>query len=103
MAALDTALHSIGALEELAGKSSPIHRIDPRAKLLTTLAFIITVTSFNNMDLVRLLPLAVYPVILISLGDIPGSALWKRTLVVSPFAVFIGIFNSRFAIPNAFL
>jgi len=96
MASIDTALVSIGALNELASQDTHIHRLDPRAKLITTVLFIVTVVSFDKYAVSALLPLVLYPVVLTALGDIPTGAIIRKVLIVSPFAVLIGIFNPFF-------
>jgi len=73
-----------------------VHRIDPRAKLITTLAFIVFVTSFNKYALFPLLPFAVYPLILASAGQIPLGYIARRILWLLPFVVTLGAFNPFF-------
>ncbi len=89
--------HSLGTsvahLDEYASEETPIGRIDPRAKLITTIAFLVAVASFGRYQVLSLVPLALYPIALIALGDVPpGSLLW-RLVLVSPFALLIGAFN----------
>lgn len=93
MSNIESALLDLGGLDTLALQKTPIHRLDPRAKVLTTLAFLVTVVSFNKYDLSGLLPLLVYPVVLITLGDLPPGYLLGKLLIASPFALIIGIFN----------
>ncbi len=93
MGLIDAHFAELGALEELARGDSPIHRLDPRAKLITTLAFIVTVVSFNVYEIAALLPLLLYPVVLVSLGNLPAAYLLRKMAIVSPFAILVGIFN----------
>ena len=93
MAAIDTALVSIGGLNELASQNTCIHRLDPRTKLIATVMFIITVVSFDKYAVSALLPLVLYPVTMSALGNIPGRSITRKLLIASPFAVMIGIFN----------
>jgi cobalt/nickel transport system permease protein len=90
---IETVLGHLGGLNELAGGDTPLHRLDPRAKLITTLLFIVIVTSFHKHEVGGLLPLVLYPVVLIVVGDLPPGLLIKRMLLAAPFALFIGIFN----------
>jgi len=89
----DKEFFNLGYLDTLSYKDTVIHRLDPRAKLIATLAFIITVVSFSKYEVTGLLPFLLFPVLLFSLGDIPVTFILKKVLVVSPFALFIGIFN----------
>jgi cobalt/nickel transport system permease protein len=93
MGAIESSLFNIGYLETISQQSSPIHRLDPRVKLLTTLVFIVAVVSFPKYAVVSLLPFLIYPVALIALGNVPVGYLGKKILIALPFAFFIGIFN----------
>ncbi|HPS03418.1 MAG TPA: cobalt ECF transporter T component CbiQ, partial [Candidatus Sumerlaeota bacterium] len=92
MPSLESALLDLNALESLALKTTPIHRLDPRAKVLTALACMVTVVSFDKYDLSGLLPLIAYPVVLMAVGGLPLGPLLGKVLVASPFALLIGIF-----------
>jgi len=89
----DREYFNLGYLDTLSYRDTVIHRLDPRAKLLATLAFIITVVSFPKYEITGLLPFFLFPVLLIALGDIPARFIFKKVLLVSSFAIFIGIFN----------
>jgi len=90
---LDTAYYDLGRLDLLAEKKSPIHRLDPRAKVLTTLVFIVYVVSFDKYEIAGLLPFFFYPAFLVGLADVPFGYLLRKLILVSPFVLFIGIFN----------
>lgn len=96
MAKLDSQLFQIDALDELASGNSVFHNLDPRAKLVTTLVFIGTVVSFGKYEISALIPFAIYPLVLISVGGLPFFYLAERVLLVAPFAFFIGILNPFF-------
>jgi cobalt/nickel transport system permease protein len=64
--------------------------------VITTFAFIVTVVSFPKYEIARLIPFFLFPALIFSLGDIPFWFILKKVLVVSVFAVFIGIFNPLF-------
>jgi len=89
-------IHSARLLDQLGYGETPIHRLDPRAKTLATLGFILIVVSFPKYDVAPLIPLALYPLAFMILGQIPPGVILKRTLAVSPFAVLVGIFNPLF-------
>ncbi|MCL7487384.1 MAG: cobalt ECF transporter T component CbiQ [Desulfobulbaceae bacterium] len=92
-AKIDRAFYDIGHLDSLAEADTPLHRLDPRAKLLTTAVFIVSVVSFGKYEIARLLPFFLYPAVLIGLGDLPLGFLLRKLLIVSPFILFVGIFN----------
>ncbi len=89
----DKAYFNLGFLDTLSYKDTVIHRLDPRTKVIATFAFIVTVVSFPKYEVVGLIPFFLFPAVIFSLGDIPFWFILKKALVVSAFAVFIGIFN----------
>ena len=93
MGNIESSLLNIGYLETLSYQQTPLHRLDPRVKLLTTLVFIVTVVSFGKYEITGLLPFMIYPVVLIAVGNLPPGYLAKKILLAAPFAFFIGIFN----------
>ena len=89
----DIQYYHIGFLDQLSYKNTFVHRLDPRIKLGVTLLFLLTVISFSRYEIFALLPFFLFPVLLMTLGEIPFMFIFKKVLLVSPFAVFIGIFN----------
>jgi cobalt/nickel transport system permease protein len=84
---------NLGVLDALSYKDTPVHRLDPRTKVISTLAFIITVVSFPKYEVIRLIPFFIFPAVIFSLGDIPARFILKKVLFASIFAVLIGLFN----------
>lgn len=72
---------------------SPVHRIDPRAKLATFLVFAVCVVSFGKYEVSALLPYFFFPAVIIPLARIPAGYLAGKIVFLLPFAVLIGIFN----------
>lgn len=93
MATVESGLYELGLLDQLARNDTPVHRIDPRAKVVATLVFLVCVVSFGKYDLLGLLPFAVFPIAIASEGDLPFGMLGKRLLAAAPFAVVVGAFN----------
>jgi len=89
----DTHYYNIGFLDQLSYKNTFVHRLDPRSKLIATILFLFTVISFSKYEIFALAPFFLYPALLMTLGEIPFMFIFKKVLLVSPFAVFIGIFN----------
>lgn len=86
----------LGYLDYLSYKDSLIHRLDPRAKLITTLAFTIAVISFPKYEVSALMPYFLFPVLLTTIADIPLKIIVKKLMVVAPFGLMVGIFNPIF-------
>lgn len=83
-------------LDILATQNTFIHRLNPCVKLIITLIFIITVTSFSKYEISGLFPLFLFPIVIISLAKLPQALILKRLLISAPFILFIGIFNPLF-------
>jgi cobalt/nickel transport system permease protein len=80
-------------MDTLACGGSPVHSLDSRAKLFTTLFFILTVVSFDRYAFSALLPFVIYPVFLITAGGLPVFWLLKKIIYVAPFAFMVAVFN----------
>lgn len=96
MLAIDGSFLDFKQLDLLALRQTAIHRLDPRAKVLTTLCFIVCVVSFDKYEVSAMLPFLIYPVALIALGDLPPGYLLRKVTIVIPFALMIGLFNPIF-------
>ncbi len=93
MEKVEKALYNVGYLDKLSTMDTPVHRLDPRIKLVTTLVFIFTVVSFDKYAVSAQLPFLVYPVFLATAGNLPLGYILRKLLIVSPFALLVGIFN----------
>jgi len=89
----DEKYYNIGFIDQLSYKDTFVHRLDPRVKLIATLLFLFTVISFSKYEIAVLLPFFLYPMLLMTLGEIPFMFIFRKVIMVSPFAIFIGIFN----------
>jgi len=83
-------------MDLLSYQDTPVHKLDPRIKLIVTLWFLFTVISFHKYEISMLLPFMIYPVYLLTSANLPVVYLLKKVLYVSPFALMIGIFNPLF-------
>ena len=80
-------------LDALARQDTVIHRLDPRGKVVTTLVFVLAVVSFGKYEVSAQFPFLLYPVVLASMGHLPRRYLLRQLVIVSPFAVLVGVFN----------
>lgn len=83
-------------LDALAGQATFLHRLHPCTKVLTTLAFVVLTASFGKYEFTALLPLCLYPLAVLSLGQIPGVEVARRLLAAAPFVLLVGLFNPLF-------
>jgi len=86
----------ITTLEELTQKKTPVHRLQPSVKLLITVIYLIAVISYSPYQVSGLIPYIFYPIILMTLGEIPFKPLFQRILIALPFTLFTGISNLIF-------
>ena len=93
---MEKALHELSEMDELAVQSSPIHSLCPTAKLLTAIAYILTVVSFNKYDLSGLSVMLLYPVLLFQLSGIPVRTCFYKLRIVLPLVMAVGLFNPIF-------
>ena len=93
MSSLEEGLYDLGRLDRLAYGHTAVHRLDPRAKVLTTLVFLVCVVSFGKYEVVAMLPFVVFPVALATDAGLPLGFLLRKLVAVAPFAVLVGIFN----------
>ncbi len=93
MAKIESAFFDLSYLETLAGGTTAIHRLDPRIKVLTAAIFMICVVSFDKYVISAMLPFGLFLVVIMGLANIPAGYLGRKLLLVSPFAIMVGIFN----------
>jgi len=85
--------HDAHILDQYAYQASVVHRLDPRAKIIAILFFVITVVSFPKYALISLLPFALYPLVLVILSGLSLRFLLRQVLIASPFFILVGLFN----------
>jgi len=93
---IESSYYEIGRLDRLSHRDTAVHRLDPRAKVVATLLFVVAVVSFPRYEVLSMLPFLLFPVLMASLGDIPGGFIARKVAAVSPFALFVGMFNPLF-------
>lgn len=93
MSRLESALADLRLADTLAARDTPLARLDPRAKLVTTAAFLVAVVSYDRYAVPALLPFLLYPVALVSMGEVPWRWLARKLAIAAPFAILVGIAN----------
>ncbi|MDE3245040.1 MAG: cobalt ECF transporter T component CbiQ [Acidobacteriota bacterium] len=92
MASLAASLLDLREMDRLALKKTPLHRLDPKAKVLATACFLAVLGSFPRLEVSSLLPLAVFPVALAVFGEVPFGALLRKVMLGLPFMFVLGVF-----------
>ena len=93
---METALHELSQMDELAAQASPIHRLHPAAKLLTTILYIVLTVSFPKYALSGLIPMVLWPVLLFQISGIPVRTCFYKLRIVLPLVMAVGLFNPFF-------
>ena len=93
---MEKALHELSEMDDLAAQESPIHRLHPAAKLLSTIAYIILTVSFDKYDLAGIVPMLLWPVLLFQISGIPVRTCFYKLRIVLPLVMAVGLFNPFF-------
>lgn len=93
---MDRSLLALREMDTLAAGDSPVHRLHPAAKLLTTIAYIAVTVSFGKYQLSALLVMILYPALLFSLSGIPVTTCFRKLRFVLPLVLAVGLFNPLF-------
>ncbi|MDD2367005.1 MAG: cobalt ECF transporter T component CbiQ [Desulfuromonadaceae bacterium] len=96
MASIHSAVLDLKRLDLLANGTSSIHRLDARAKVLVTVVFTLCIVSYNRYELNALFPFFIFPLAMISLGEIPLLFILRKIVLLCPFVLAVGIFNPVF-------
>ena len=102
MERLDRALGEFRQMEELAVSDSPIHRLHPLAKFLTTVLYILIVVSYPKYALRAMPVMALFPILLYQIARIPLSLCFYRLRYILPLVCAVGLFNPFFDRTPAF-
>jgi len=79
-------------IDRFSDLDSPVHRLDPRAKIVCILALTVLVVSAPKDRFLDLVVYAVPVAVLLALSRLPLGYLFKRCLLVAPFVATIAIF-----------
>ena len=93
---METALRELTTMDDLAAMSSPVHRLGPTAKLLSTIAYIAVTLSFGKYRLSGLMPMLLWPIMLFQIAGIPVRLCFYRLRYVLPLVLAVGLFNPVF-------
>ena len=83
----------VGQMDELGRLDTPLHRLDARVKMTVVALFVITVMSFPRYEISGLMPLFLFPFVLLGYGHLPAGSIFRKVAIALPFALFVGIFN----------
>ena len=93
---MEKALRELSEMDSLAAQQSPVHKLHPAVKLITTVCYILIVVSFHKYDLTGLLPTVIWPVLLFQVSGIPLRTCFYKLRIVLPLVLAVGLFNPLF-------
>ena len=93
---MEKALSELSGMDRLAEQDSPLHRIHPSAKLLSTVLYVIVTVSFSKYDLSGLFPMILWPLLLFQISGIPVRTCFYKLRIVLPLVMAVGLFNPLF-------
>jgi len=93
---MQKALAELSEMDELAARRSPVHRLHPAAKLLTTIAYILITLSFDKYDLAGLVPMVIWPVLMYQVSGVEVRTCFYKLRIVLPLVMAVGLFNPFF-------
>ena len=93
---MEKALRELSQMDSLAAMNSPVHRVNPIAKLLSTIVYIVLVVSFGKYDLTGLVPMVLWPIVLFAASGIPVRTCFYKLRIVLPLVMAVGLVNPFF-------
>lgn len=93
MQRLKTHLDHLRRLDDLAQADSFLHRLHPAVKILITAVFLVVVASYGKYETIGMLPLFLYPLVLIGLGRLPLGYFAERLMMLAPFVLMLALAN----------
>ena len=93
---MQKALAELSEMDELAARRSPIHRLHPAAKLLTTIVYILITLSFDKYDLSGIVPMVLWPVLMFQISGVEVRTCFYKLRIVLPLVMAVGLFNPFF-------
>lgn len=90
---LQKALLTLQSYNDRYDPQSVVSRVDARVMLLVTVVYLVIMLSVSLEKTSVLIWFAAYPILLSPLCGVSYSTVLRRSLIVLPFIIFIGIFN----------
>lgn len=87
------AMLELRQMDELSAMGSPIHSLHPLAKLLVTVAYILTVVSFSKYNLSGLIPMVLYPVLVFQISGVSIRICFHKLRFILPLVCAVGLWN----------
>lgn len=93
---IDTALHEIQAIDDMARRDQWMNRLHPLVKLCLTVFYMLVTVSFDKYNLIGLLGMLIYPLIIFELGELSLKEALYKVKVILPLVCIVGLLNPVF-------
>lgn len=93
---LNRAIKDVHRLDNLAARTTPLNRLPALGKLVDVLVYLVFTLSFPKYDLTGLLGMALYPIVLCQLADLPLWDTVHRARAVALLLAAVGLCNVFF-------
>ncbi len=96
MRQIRTTVSELHRMDELSERKLWINQMHPLLKLVVTVLYLFTVTSFHRYDVFGVLSMFVYLFVLFQIADVSFAQCWKRIRFVLPVILFLSFTNPLF-------
>ncbi|QUI22274.1 cobalt ECF transporter T component CbiQ [Vallitalea pronyensis] len=86
-------MFNLAELEQFARRKIWWNQVHPIMKILITLLYIVVVTSLGKYQLSQLLLFGIYPIIIITIADIPFGVVGNKLIIPAIVSMGLGVFN----------
>lgn len=93
MRTLTSALNDFRAIDDFSRQHTLINQLDARAKLISSVAILMAIVSQDSYAIAALLPLCLYPMVMLVTAEIPVRFMLPKLLLALPFIMLLGILN----------
>jgi cobalt/nickel transport system permease protein len=83
-------------LDLLSRRNSPVHRLDPRVKIIAVVLYTFALIATDKYEVAGLAPFVLFPAFLVLFGEVPLGFLLKGIALGVPFVFMVAVFNPLF-------
>lgn len=89
-------IFDLDELEQFARRNQWLNRRHPACKILVTLVYIVAITSINKYALGQVLLFGIYPILMLSIADIPYKSIASKLIIPALLSISLGVVNPLF-------
>jgi len=89
-------MFNLAELEQLSRRKTMINKWHPSIKIIITFIYILILTSVDGYELGKVLLFGVYPILLLSIADIPTRVIASKLIIPAFISISLVAFNPLF-------